>query len=534
MNQTVTANIAGIVFNIEDTAYKKLKTYLEDIKRHFKDEQEREEIMADIEARIAELFEAKLTDRKEVILEKEVDDMIARMGKPEDFAGEEEEEEVYTHERKSKRVYRDPDNKVVAGVASGISAYFGLDPIWLRLILVLVTIFGGIGPMLYIILWIVIPKAKTAAQKLEMKGEPVNVSNIGKTIKEDVRDFSKRPYARKAHDSMDRAADFIKQIVSGFFRIFGKFFGLVIFFGGLFLMFVLAVLLFGDKSIIIYPNGFGMYSFEGFRDALFESGDNLAMFYAAICLLIGIPALSMIYGGITILFNYRNRVKGIGLILAVFWLLGVGLSVVTGLQLAHDFQDRAEESEIISYPRQTDHIAVQLLPHDEFSDKLAPGDEPRNIMAIRVKGDSLHFARPQLNIIPTDADSIWVEVKRTALGSSRKVAYGRATAINYELIQQDSLLKVSPYFSTGTNQKIRAQGVNILVHVPVGKSVTLGKNTARVIHDIDNISHTYDGHMINKTWVMMEDGLTCLDCEDIEGITESELNAWKSEHDTLF
>src|SRR5690554_4030489 len=142
MKKTISVHIGGRLFNIEEAAYNKLSKYLNTIRGFFSHLESSEEIISDIELRIAELFMERISNQKQVITESDVDDIIAIMGQPEDYvdADEEAEESSYTYRNRAKKqVFRDPDNKVVSGVCSGISAYFGMDPIILRAIFVIFT-----------------------------------------------------------------------------------------------------------------------------------------------------------------------------------------------------------------------------------------------------------------------------------------------------------------------------------------------------------------------------------------------------------
>lgn len=195
MKRAISINLGGIVFNIDDDAYRELQAYLTQIESCFSDREESKEIMNDIEVRIAELFNERITDYKKVITSKDVKDIIDVMGGPEQF-GETENES--THKQRERfgpsgyrRMYRDPDNRILGGVCSGMSAYWRIDPIILRILFVIAFLGFGTGLIIYIILWIVLPEAKTKAQKLEMMGEKVNVSNIGKAFKEEFNNVKK-------------------------------------------------------------------------------------------------------------------------------------------------------------------------------------------------------------------------------------------------------------------------------------------------------------------------------------------------------
>ena len=195
MKRAISINLGGIVFNIDDDAYRELQTYLTQIESCFSDREESKEIMNDIEVRIAELFNERITDYKKVITSKDVKDIIDVMGGPEQFGETENGSTQKQRERFGpsgyRRMYRDPDNRILGGVCSGMSAYWRIDPIILRILFVIAFLGFGTGLIIYIILWIVLPEAKTKAQKLEMMGEKVNVSNIGKAFKEEFNNVKK-------------------------------------------------------------------------------------------------------------------------------------------------------------------------------------------------------------------------------------------------------------------------------------------------------------------------------------------------------
>ena len=145
MNKTVNINLAGIFFHIDEDAYLKLSRYLEAIKRSFTDSQGRSEIISDIEARIAELFAERIQNEKQVVGIKLVDEVIAIMGQPEDYLVDDEifEDEPQPrstyNNRVTKKLFRDTDNSYIGGVATGLSHYFGIDAIWMRLLWILLT-----------------------------------------------------------------------------------------------------------------------------------------------------------------------------------------------------------------------------------------------------------------------------------------------------------------------------------------------------------------------------------------------------------
>jgi len=182
MNKTVNINLASTFFHIDESEYTKLKAYLKKLEEGFKNTVGKEEILKDIEARIAELFQEIKTNSDYVISEADVEKIIAVLGQPEDFLSEEEEENV--KETIYKKLFRDPDDNYIGGVASGLGHYFGIDTSWIRLIWLLLVVFsGGTFIMIYLLFWMLVPVAETTADKLRMKGKPINVSNIEKKLK---------------------------------------------------------------------------------------------------------------------------------------------------------------------------------------------------------------------------------------------------------------------------------------------------------------------------------------------------------------
>ena len=236
MNKTTSINLGGYFFHIDEDAFRKLSNYFDAVRSSLSPDG-REEIINDIESRISELFTEKLGTNKQVIGLKEVDDIITIMGQPEDYKIEEETpkndfQSNYTSTSSSKKLYRDKENSFLGGVLSGLGHYFGVDPLWLRIIMVILFFGFGTGLVLYIILWILIPEAVTTSQKLEMKGEPINISNIEKKVKEGFNEISDKfsnldqdKIASNAKSGAERIGKTISEIVTSIFNVISKIIG---------------------------------------------------------------------------------------------------------------------------------------------------------------------------------------------------------------------------------------------------------------------------------------------------------------------
>jgi phage shock protein PspC (stress-responsive transcriptional regulator) len=186
MKITVSINLGGYSFNIDEDAYAELKRYLKNLELHFAGEESSSEILSDIETRISELFRTKITSFKQVINIEDVRQAISVMGTPEDISdnGGKTSREKFSSPG-YHRMYRDTDNRIIGGVCAGMGAYWDIDPIIIRIIFVALVLAGGIGALVYLILYIVIPEARTTAQKIEMKGDPVNIHNIKEAVKKE-------------------------------------------------------------------------------------------------------------------------------------------------------------------------------------------------------------------------------------------------------------------------------------------------------------------------------------------------------------
>ena len=195
MKTTVNISLRGYIFHLEEDAYERIKHYLDDLKSALSNEENFKEIIDNIEERIAELFRRRLSQHKQVVNLRDVEEIIAILGTPEKISGEEKEKDnnkTNASAAGTRRLYRDPVARVLGGVCSGLSIYTDV-PLWLmRAIFVVFAFFGGFSVLVYIILWIVVPEARTASQKIEMEGRPVNIENIKDFVKQEFETVKKR------------------------------------------------------------------------------------------------------------------------------------------------------------------------------------------------------------------------------------------------------------------------------------------------------------------------------------------------------
>jgi phage shock protein PspC (stress-responsive transcriptional regulator) len=222
MKKTLTVNLGGTVYHIDEDAYVLLDNYLNNLKYHFRSETDADEIVRDMENRIAELFSEYISHGQQVITIENVEEVIARMGKPEEINTDDESNENTQDYRNNtngddtvkRRLFRNPDDKVLGGVVSGLAAYFGWDVAWTRILFLVCAILLHGFILAYIIAWIIIPVAHTATEKLQMKGEPVNMENIGKTVTDGFEKMNDYVHSEKPRT-------FIEKLGNIFFSVLG-------------------------------------------------------------------------------------------------------------------------------------------------------------------------------------------------------------------------------------------------------------------------------------------------------------------------
>jgi phage shock protein PspC (stress-responsive transcriptional regulator) len=616
MNKTVTINLGGIVFHIDEEAYFELSKYLKAIKQSFKKTESGDEIIADIELRIAELFKEKLSFANiQVVSMTDVKAVISVMGKPEDYLESENQikdeqdtaeyvetpytstkqmfrdtdnkilggvcsglaayfgadpiifrvifgvlfftglgillylflwiatpaakteddknkmrgeytssKKTFSYKTSEKRLYRDPDDKILAGVCSGLGAYFSVDPVFFRLAFVAVTFLGfGTGVLLYIILAIVLPKALTTADKLKMRGEPININNIKKTFEEDAEDLKKKVKdfgqevkelgkSEHAHKFRNFIRDFFElfiQALGGFIKIAGKLLGgILIFFSFILIVALIASFFIGSPGIYIEGES---QSIANFQSLIFNNPTLWYLGLISLFLLIGIPLISFLTLGVKLLFKVETPSKKIGFPFSALWVIGLIMGAYVAAMFGKDFMEKGKENEqVYIQDVDSDTLFLDVKNINEENES-----ENKNI---RINGDIIFMDNEQFSIADVDFDIVQssdehaaLNITRIAKGNSKDDAQKRAHHIIYHFEQKDSLLLFDRFFSLAENEVWRAQEVNIVLSIPIGKTVYFSPNMQKIIYDIDNVSNTYDDDMVRHYWMMKPEGLTCID-----------------------
>lgn len=518
MKKTFTINISGQIFNIDDDAYEKLGKYLNAINSRFSNREEGSEIISDVEARIAELFRERTSESKQVINMKDVGSIIEIMGEPEVFSDEEPVEnnefQSEKEEKPFKRVYRDPDDQIFGGVCSGLGAYFGMDPIIIRIVFVFLGLVFTVGFWIYLVLWAITPKASSSKEKLEMRGKKINVSNIEKTIKEEFenvksnfKDMKKKKPYRDARNFFDESFDNMGHSARSVFKIAIFVFGIALVVTGLFFIISFFATYYSENGV--FSLGFwssDSYSLASALEAVFLSS-NVTMLFLGLFFLIGIPILSLIYGGIKLIFNIRGKNRLIGSVFLIFWILGFIILAVVGISEGKNFRFKGKdiETHVIS-GLSSDTLCIQMEADSLNDDYFSLSEHSFNILD--KDGERIVFGRPKISVSLSSTNKYELIIKKRARGKNRRNASDNSAEIQYSWEIKENKLILDQYFFLLPEEKWRKQELEILLKVPVGKSIYIAPEMNEIISGAYNKPGVPVEEIAGKTWVMKDEGLS--------------------------
>ena len=530
MNKTVNINLANLLFHIDENAYLKLQRYLEAIKRSFAGTTGSDEIIADIEARIAELFREKMENERQVITSKEVDAVIAIMGQPEDYHVD---EDIFSDTPsgsastgssaaagKVKKLYRDIDRKYIGGVCAGLEHYLGFDALWIRLIFILLAVFTGFGFIAYILLWILVPEAATTSQKLDMTGEPVNISNIERKVKEGFEDVAEKvrsvdydKVGQKVKSSGKTFFDALGDVILFLFKVVGKFIGILLVIIGAATLIGLFIALFTVGVIdAVHIPGVDLLG-------LLNSTETPVWIVSVLAFLaIGIPFFFLMYLGLKILVT---NLKSIGSI-AKFSLLGLWLIALITLAVlsvkqaaAHAYTGSVTERDTLALTAGADSLLIRFS-EDEYMHSNGP-----IVAGMKIRYDEndqplLYSDNLLVDILKADDTVATLRLRKDADGSSFEDARDRAGEINYHYALSGNILEMDRYFTTDVENKVRDQLMRLTLYVPEGTVLVFDRSARDYIGRRTRTDRDlYRKDIANYRWEMGASGvLSCLDCPE--------------------
>jgi phage shock protein PspC (stress-responsive transcriptional regulator) len=520
MNKTVNINLGGMFFHIDEDAYQKLTRYFDAIKRSLSKSSGQEEIIKDIEMRVSELLTEKQQTDKHVVTIREVDEVITVMGQPEDYIIEEDGPNTtanrdYAAPRSTKKLYRDKENGMIGGVATGLGHYFGIDAVWLK-IMFLIFVFAGFGTgiLAYIILWIVTPEAITTSEKLEMTGEPVTISNIEKKVREEFENVSGKiknadydKFGNQVKSGAEKLGSGLGDFIMTVFKIFAKFLGVILIMSGLavLVMLFIGVFTLGTTTSINFP-------WQSFVEAGNFTDYPVWSFGLLMFLAVGIPFFFMTLLGFKLLAPNMNSIGNIAkyTLLAV-WLIAVSLAISIGIKQATAFavNGRSVQKETINL-KPTDTLLIKFKHNDYFAKDV---DDRNEFMITQdsLNNDIIYSNEVSIKIEKSEEKYAYLQIEKEAKGKSLSEAKKRADAIRYNFKIVGNQLILDNYLITDLKNKFRDQEVEITLFLPKGvvfRTDSSVENYDRSNDDFFNLHYSSDTY----TYKVEDSKVKCLDC----------------------
>ncbi len=628
MKKVININFHGRVIPIEESAYDMLQKYVERLRVFFANEEGRDEIINDIEGRIAELFGEVIKKGSTCIIDEDVNNIINSMGRPEDFEAEEASvksqlgseggqqsqsnsgnftinKKLYRDENSKilggvcsgianysgidsvivrilfvlffgvtfpiylvlwiavpstssvvigslrKRLFRDPESKLIAGVCSGLAQYFSIQ-VWIPRLLFLIPFFSFVfrwgnwgwfdfphflsfsfspgAIFIYIIFWLVLPEAKSTADKLEMKGEKVDLNNIKTTIQGDIEGFKDRAqqFGTEVKATAQQVGTNLKKNSGGIGNVFAIILKAILyFFLGCFLFAIVAALF-----------GIGVV-FTGFLPAyswVLSDGLEKMLTYGTLIFFIWVPVIAIVTWIIRRITGKRGGSAIIRMTFAGLWILGWICFINLIVAVRNDFRFRnnpVEETVALSNPG-VNRLDVKAASFGRYYNTTRFHFEPFGAF----DEDTIYVRNVRVRIIKSNNDSFKVTMVKMVNANSKMKAEDLSSKINFSINQIDSVLMLEKGIGITREEKFRNQQIIVTVAVPVGKKIYIDDNVGwgqDVLVDFgsgndywdweNNIETKAYSFRHNVNYIMTTDGLKRVDKQ------KDDNDEWNNEND---
>lgn len=530
MNKTININLAGLFFHIDEDAYNRLQKYLASVKKSFSGTQGADEIMRDIESRVAELFLEKRKNEQQVISIQHVEEVIEIMGQPEDYEVDEDIFEEQPRARRhrtqlqGKQLFRDTANGYVGGVCAGLGHYINLDAIWVRLIWVFLFIssVGWLIPI-YILLWILVPDAVSKIDRLKMMGKEVNISNLGNSTEGNFDEVADEQTSGSHHIVGQKG----KRGSVKFFGLLGRFFKnvLKILFKIIGLIVFLASTI-GLISIIVSLFTVAFVDVEGqnmihFFDIVIPWQNVTWLLFLAIILATCIPLLVLAILGLKMLV--RNM-KSIGtpakIILVILWIASIiFLSIAVG-RIAANQAFEANIQNVERFEIEEEKVFELNLESLEDLDNTVYVNS-HNFDMVEYNGTvALRNRNLRVGLASTKDSVARVVLVQSAKGSSYEKAKENASHLVYEYKVEQNTFSAPEYVIIPKGYGFFQQETKVVIYLPEGTTFKLNREfydrySSWLNDDAVRLSHSW-----NHMYQMEKDGAACMDCEVIEETSE--------------
>jgi phage shock protein PspC (stress-responsive transcriptional regulator) len=499
MKKNFSVNIGSRIFHIDEDVYERLNNYLGRLRTFFASDEGCDEIITDIEMRIAELLEEKKTSGPAIITLQHIEDVIANMGEPDEMSGTKRETKT---EKTSGKLFRDPDNRQIGGVCAGIAAWLGVAPLWVRIALIVFTVFYGFGIILYLILWLILPEAKTTSEKLEMKRQIINIDTL-------------RDEVASAGTGLKNTGNSVMHGLGKFLRLCTEIISrLVVFvlqllrqFAGVLLLFIVIVLFAGVGMIFLVrePMEFGMYHLgpstlsHAFEWVVPGTALRWQAIIALTLLFIGFVGI-MVFAGLRLLLKWPPLRWIVISILVIFMIAGLLLGGGFIYQYSRTTSEIASASnrQIIALDNNQIQLVLGSSDRAQYWAPLSQTDKPGCITDV--------LGNINLSVRPSPNDSIIITTIKTASAVFETEAANYIRNIKYTFNFKDSTLTIHPYFSFPLKDGMHYQKAEVIIGIPVNTRVEINDEMYDFINYSDFVGETNNGGI----YLMTNSGLQYL------------------------
>lgn len=534
MKKTVIVNINGIIFHIDEDAYEKLSIYLDTLKRYFNSANESKEIIEDIEARIVELMQPKISEAKQSISIEDIEEIIGILGNPEDIAGGAEtshEKQGYSayqepadHAKGTRRLHRDIDHSIIGGVCSGLGAYFNVDPIIFRIIFIALIFAGGVSLIIYPVLWIAVPAALTSAQKLEMQGKNVNVSNIERQVRDE--------YTRVKNNISKIDTRSYGGKVNNFFHEIFRALGNVIKAFGTFLKFVFAITLILAALGMIVGVVAGFYfntlaidepllgSFNSLQELISSIVDHFtgSLLLILALVIVALPCAALIYWGLKLLIRFKAKDKYVSLGLSVIWLGTVITFLAIMFNQFKNFKCEGTSNEVVQLQKPSRNIlyieTTGMTVKNNISRYHYPDDDMFGID--RKNGKNEIIAPVTIYLEKATGNEPYIEIEKKGRGASYEEAAQSLKAVSVYTNQADTVITIDPFFRLRAGERWKFNRTKVIIYLPEGMNIQFSPNIEPFVNDIRE-RYWYDNDVSSEIWQMTATGIDINQQKIVEG-----------------
>lgn len=535
MNKTIIINIGNSIIHIEEEAYEILMVYLNEIKQHFAKTADDFEIVKDIENRIAEMFaEILQKGQKQVIDVADVRSVIAQMGSVQDFITDEEEEvntgNYYANYNGIKKLYRDTDEGVIAGVCAGLGHYLNVEARWLRLAFFLLTFLAGTSILVYLILWVAIPRASSRSERMEMKGEATNLYGYNKSFEEELAAFKANmksandtlgPAVRKSGNFIAATIKMFGRFIRSIFKLFGKTIAIcfIVFgFGMLIFLIICLGLLLGFWDENTYQS-FPLNVIDvSFRDGM--------IFHAFLTFFI--PILALVLFALKVINNRIEISKYVWFGMLIVWMVGAGTTGYYTAKIMGEFKDDAklvQQVDLKQYQTYVIDVDKNMVFNRADSIRYKLQDLDMGRRTVMEDYDNGLFRNPRtvsFEVVKSHDGKSAISATYESQGKNFETALKNAQNIEYKFVQKDSALVFNPAIRLKQHSPWRGQNVHLSLRIPVGSRVLINDNNDRYwsfyYYWCREQRKDEDGPY--REFIMTEEGLKCR--YDIENPVKTE------------